>query len=65
MTELFGGFSQRFYQGYNEVFPLDKGYEQRKPLYNLYHILNHYNLFGGHYQTQALQIIQKLLSQAG
>ncbi|WP_319558380.1 fructosamine kinase family protein [Thiomicrorhabdus sp.] len=65
MTELFGGFSNDFYQGYNEVFPIDKGYQNRKPLYNLYHILNHYNLFGGHYQTQSLQTIRQLLKSKG
>lgn len=46
MTELFGGFSTTFYDGYNEVWPLDAGYEQRKLLYNLYHIINHLNMFG-------------------
>lgn len=60
MTELFGGFSDAFYRGYNSVFPLDAGYKQRKTLYNLYHILNHYNLFGGSYQTQAIQMMQTL-----
>ena len=45
MTELFGGFPSAFYQGYQEVFPLNQGYEYRKTLYNLYHILNHFNLF--------------------
>lgn len=64
MTELFGGFSAQFYAGYNEVFPLDSGYQQRKPLYNLYHIINHFNLFGGHYEQQALQVINALLKQA-
>jgi fructosamine-3-kinase len=64
MTELFGGFSSDFYNGYNDVFPLDAGYQQRKPLYNLYHVLNHFNLFGGHYEQQALSIIQQLLAQA-
>ncbi|MDG6778644.1 fructosamine kinase family protein [Thiomicrorhabdus sp. zzn3] len=62
MTELFGGFSNDFYRGYNEVFPLDRGYVSRKPLYNLYHILNHFNLFGGHYAQQAAQIIDRLLA---
>jgi fructosamine-3-kinase len=47
MTELFGGFPAAFYQGYNEIYPLDPGYLKRKNLYNFYHILNHYNLFGG------------------
>lgn len=64
MTELFGGFSPAFYAGYNEVFPLDAGYAQRKPLYNLYHIINHYNLFGGHYEQQALQLVTALLKQS-
>ena len=64
MTELFGGFSAEFYAGYNEVFPLNKDYAQRKPLYNLYHVINHFNLFGGQYEQQALQIIQALLKQA-
>lgn len=64
MTELFGGFSAEFYKGYDSVFPIDKGYQQRKTLYNLYHILNHFNLFGGHYQQQALQIIERLTQQA-
>lgn len=64
MTELFGGYSADFYRGYNEVFPLDAGYQQRKPLYNLYHVLNHFNLFGGHYQRQALSMMQALLDQS-
>lgn len=64
MTELFGGFSDKFYDGYNRVFPLDSGYQSRKSLYNLYHILNHFNLFGGHYAQQAEQIIQHLLKRA-
>ena len=62
LTELFGGFPAAFYQGYNEVYPLDPGYSQRKNLYNLYHILNHYNLFGGSYQSQANQTIDALLT---
>lgn len=61
MTELFGGFSDAFYAGYNQVFPLDSGYPQRRPLYQLYPILNHFNLFGGHYAQQAIRIMQSLL----
>jgi fructosamine-3-kinase len=61
MTELFGGFSPAFYRGYNEVWLLDSGYEKRKKLYNLYHILNHFNLFGGSYESQANQMINKIL----
>lgn len=62
MTELFGGFSAGFYRGYNEVFPLSPGYERRKTLYNLYHILNHFNLFGGGYASQANRMIEQILS---
>ncbi len=61
MTELFGGFSSAFYQGYQKEWPLEEGYEQRKTLYNLYHILNHFNLFGGSYESQANQMIHRLL----
>ncbi len=61
MTELFGGFPPAFYQGYTEIWPLDPGYQSRKMLYNLYHILNHFNLFGGSYGSQANQMIAQLL----
>ncbi len=61
MTELFGGFSVAFYDAYQAAYPLDEGYPQRKNLYNLYHILNHGNLFGGHYIDQAEQMITTLL----
>lgn len=63
MTELFGGFSDTFYAAYREAYPLDPGYTTRKTLYNLYHILNHLNLFGGSYLHQAEQMIGKLLSE--
>jgi fructosamine-3-kinase len=61
MTELFGGFPGAFYQGYHQVFPLDEGYQRRKTLYNLYHILNHFNLFGGGYSSQANRMLQQVL----
>jgi fructosamine-3-kinase len=61
MTELFGGFPSGFYQGYNEVFPLGSGYERRQVLYNLYHVVNHFNLFGGSYESQANGMIGKIL----
>ncbi|MGF1673517.1 MAG: fructosamine kinase family protein [Rivularia sp. (in: cyanobacteria)] len=61
MTEVFGGFPAAFYQGYEQVFPLDDGYERRKTLYNLYHILNHFNLFGGGYGSQANGMIERVL----
>ncbi|MEQ1636063.1 MAG: fructosamine kinase family protein [Methylococcales bacterium] len=65
MTELFGGFSQDFYAAYQETWPLDKGYSTRKQLYNLYHILNHLNLFGGGYLQQVETMLAKLLSELG
>ena len=61
MTELFGGFSSDFYAAYNHVYPLDSGYEQRKNFYNLYHILNHANLFGGGYIGQSQSMMQQLI----
>ena len=65
MTELFGSFGGRFYDAYNEVWPLDAGYRVRKTLYNLYHVLNHLNLFGGGYLGQARSMIDRLLAEVG
>jgi fructosamine-3-kinase len=65
MTELFGGFPAAFHAAYREAFPLDSGYPMRKALYNLYHILNHLNMFGEGYLGQAEGMIEKLLSEAG
>ena len=63
MTELFGGFNREFYAAYNDHLPLDEGYPVRKTLYNLYHILNHLNMFGGGYLSQAQGMIDSLLSE--
>jgi fructosamine-3-kinase len=63
MTELFGGFSADFYAGYRDAFAIDAGYQSRKHLYNLYHVLNHYNLFGGGYAAQAEALIDRLLAE--
>ena len=63
MTELFGGFSADFYRRYQQIWPLDDGYPVRKHLYNLYHILNHFNMFGGSYESQAEGICSRLLSE--
>ena len=63
MTELFGGFSRDFYSAYTDHLPLDDGYPVRKTLYNLYHILNHLNIFGGGYLSQAQGMIDSLLSE--
>ncbi|WP_299022548.1 fructosamine kinase family protein [uncultured Photobacterium sp.] len=60
MTELFGGFPSNFYEGYQSVWPLDDGYQERRELYNLYHVLNHCNLFGGSYIAQAEHSIERL-----
>ena len=61
MTELFGGFPSAFYRGYNQAWQLDHGYQQRKNIYNLYHVLNHFNLFGGSYGSQARRTIEKII----
>ena len=60
MTELFGGFPTQFYRAYNDAYPLDSGYQQRKTLYNLYHVLNHFNLCGGGYGAQADRMIESI-----
>ena len=64
MTELFGGFPAAFYEGYRAAYPLEPGYERRKVLYNLYHVINHFNLFGGSYEGQANRMIDQLLRWA-
>ena len=62
MTELFGGFPAQFYRSYDRAFPLDAGYRQRKVLYNLYHLLNHLNIFGSGYMGQVQRAISQCLS---
>ena len=63
MTRLFGGFGAEFYAAYVKEWPLAEGAEQRQGLYNLYHVLNHFNLFGGSYLIQAEQLVQQLLTR--
>jgi protein-ribulosamine 3-kinase len=63
MTELFGGYPADFYAAYRAAYPLDAGYATRRDLYNLYHILNHANLFGGGYARQAEQMMRNLLAE--
>ena len=60
-TYMFGGFNSSFYQGYEETFPLHSGFSIRKILYNLYHELNHFNLFGGGYADSAQSSINQLI----
>ena len=63
MTELFGSFDDRFYQSYRDSWDIDQGYTTRKVLYKLYHVLNHFNLFGGGYGRQADEMIGQLLAE--
>lgn len=63
MSELFGGFAPAFHAAYREAWPLDPGYAVRRTLYNLYHILNHANMFGGGYAAQAHRMMAQLLAE--
>ena len=65
MARLFGGFPAAFFAGYASAWPLPPGHEQRRELYNLYHLLNHANLFGGGYRQQAQASIRALLRMGG
>ncbi len=60
-TYMFGGFTSHFYQAYENAYPLDPGFKIRKILYNLYHELNHFNLFGGGYASSSQSSINQLL----
>ena len=59
ITTLFGGFSERFFAAYHEALPLPAGWRERNPLYQLYHLLNHHLIFGGHYGAEALRIARR------
>ncbi|MBW4051310.1 MAG: fructosamine kinase family protein [Proteobacteria bacterium] len=63
MTRLFGGFGRPFYDAYRDAAPLPAGHDVRAGLYNLYHVLNHANLFGGGYARQARASIDRLLAE--
>ena len=65
MTTLFGGFGPRFYSAYAATWPLDQAAGTRRALYNLYHVLNHLNLFGESYREKAEGLIDRLLAAAG
>lgn len=62
MTDLFGSYPPDFYQAYQEIRPLEFGYRDRFPLYNLYHLINHVNLFGRGYLSRVHSILDKYLS---
>jgi fructosamine-3-kinase len=64
MSELFGGFGGRFYRAYQSEWPLDSGFHTRKHLYNLYHLLNHLNLFGRGYLARCEETIDRLLGES-
>lgn len=65
MTELFGGFPRDFMAAYTTAWPLDDGYRARRDFYNLYHVLNHANLFAGSYVAQAGAQVERLLAEIG
>lgn len=65
MSELFGRFPPAFYDAYAAAAPLDTGYPTRRTLYNLYHVLNHLNLFGAGYAGQAERMLDRLLAELG
>ena len=59
MTELFGGFSPAFYDSYFACAKIEAGYQDRKDIYNLYHLLNHLNLFGVSYLSSVERIFRR------
>ena len=59
MTELFGGFPRSFYEAYHECIPQESGYDDRRDLYQLYHLLNHLNLFGPSYLPAVMRIVRR------
>jgi len=63
MTYVFGGFTPGFYASYQSAFPLDDGFAVRKTFYNIYHIINHLNMFGGGYYGQAIHMIKQVLAE--
>ncbi len=65
MTYVFGGFTADFYAGYQNILPLDDGFALRKTFYNIYHIINHLNMFGGGYHGQAIRMMQQVLAETG
>jgi len=64
MTELFGRFSPPFYAAYEEAWPVDEGYASRRPVYNLYHLLNHLNIFGSGYARSVEETMRAVLKSA-
>jgi len=65
MTYVFGGFGPDFYASYQNAYPLDDGFAARKTFYNIYHIINHLNMFGGGYHGQAIHMLEQVLAELG
>ncbi len=65
MTELFGGFDRRFYNSYFDIVEMVPGYDDRRDLYNLYHLLNHLNLFGSSYLYSVVRVVDRYFKQMG
>ncbi|MFV2004512.1 MAG: fructosamine kinase family protein [Gammaproteobacteria bacterium] len=63
MTYVFGGFGPDFYASYQNAFPLDEGFSVRKTFYNIYHIINHMNMFGGGYHGQSITMLEQVLAE--
>ena len=61
MSRLFGGFERPFYRSYEEAWPLAPGFEQRLPVYQLYYLLVHVNLFGGGYVGSVRSILKQFI----
>ena len=59
MSELFGGFDRRFYDAYRAAWPLEPGYEERREVYNLYHLVNHLNHFGAGYASSVERVLRR------
>ncbi len=60
MTQLFGRLPNNFYQAYNEINPISNQFKHKCTLYNLYHVMNHWNIFGDSYKSQAINYINLL-----
>jgi fructosamine-3-kinase len=63
MTYVFGGFTSDFYTSYQQAYPLDDGFAVRRTFYNIYHIINHLNMFGGGYHGQAVHMMEQVLAE--
>ncbi len=59
MSQLFGGFDSSFYDAYSQAWPIDDGYKDRAEVYNLYHLLNHMNIFGGSYAGSVDRVLRR------